>query len=160
MKSRPIRSQSGEKTELIAVKRRDLEKLQRETERVYRLYVDERLTGEDFTGLFKPLQERKRGLEDDLAKAEAEIDFMKVNRMSADEIVSEAGTLYGRWPKLTPEERRSVVESITEKITIGTGTEGTISIDLAYMPTHASAGGPTSVEKAVDTQQNVRLSWS
>lgn len=152
----------AEKSELVAVKRRELEKLQRETDRVYRLYVDERLTGEDFTGLFKPLQDRKRSLEEEVAKAEAEIDFMKVNRMSADEIVSEAGTLYGRWPKLTREERRSVVESITGKITIGKGTEGTIEIELAYMPTeaHPCTNNPIPVEKAVDSQRNVRPSWS
>ncbi len=152
-----------EKGELVAVKRRELEKLQKEIDRVYRLYVDEKLTGDDFTGFFKPLQDRKKSLEEETARAEAELDFMKVNRMSADEIVSEAGTLYGRWPKLTREERRSVIESITEKITIGKGNDGTIEIELAYMPAQASEvlsckGIPISIEKVVDTQRNVRRS--
>lgn len=149
---------------LVAVKRRELEKLQKEIDRVYRLYVDEKLSGDDFTGFFKPLQERKKSLEEEVAKVEAELDFMKVNRMSADEIVAEAGTLYGRWPKLSREERRSVIESITEKITIGKGNDGTIEIELAYMPAQASEvpsckDDPIPVEKVVETQRNVRRSW-
>ena len=88
---------------------------------------------------------------------------MKVSRMSADEILSEAGTLYGRWPKLTREERRSVIESITEKIIIGKGNEGTIEIELAYMPVQSSKGLqctnlPISTENVVETQRNVRRS--
>jgi site-specific DNA recombinase len=127
-----------EKGELLAVKRKELEKVQKEIDRVYRLYVDEQLTGDDFKGFFKPLQDRKKSLEEETARAEAELDFLKVNRMSADEIVSEAGTLYGRWPKLSREERRSVIEGITEKITIGKGNDGTIEIELAYVPTQSS----------------------
>lgn len=147
------------KGELVTVKRRELEKLQKEIDRVYRLYVEEKLTGDDFTGFYKPLQDRKKSLEDETARAEAELDFMKVNRMSADEIVSEAGTLYGRWPKLSREERRSVIESITERITVGKGTEGSIDIELAYLPVQStealSCTNPTSVEKAVNSQRNV-----
>lgn len=151
----------AEKGELVAVKRKELEKLQKEIDRVYRLYVDEKLTGDDFTGLFKPLQDRKRSLDEEIAKTEAELDFMKVNRMSADEIVSEAGTLYGRWPKLSREERRSVIESITERITIGKGTDGTIEIELAYMPVqareaHPCTSNPIPAEEVVETQRNVR----
>ena len=153
-----------EKDELLAVKRRELEKLQKEVDRVYRLYVDEKLSGDDFTGFYKPLQDRKKSLEEEIAKTEAELDFMRVNRMSADEIVLEAGTLYGRWPRLTQGERRSVIESITEKITIGKGSDGTIGIELAYVPVQTSEApqcinNPIPIEKAVDTQRNVRRSW-
>jgi hypothetical protein len=38
--------------------------------------------------------------------------------MSADEVVSEATDLHRRWPKLDTEEKRKIVESITEKITL------------------------------------------
>lgn len=153
----------GEKEQLVVVKRRELDKVQKEIDRVYRLYVDEKLTGDDFAGFFKPLQARKKSLEDDTAQAEGELDFMKVNRMSADEIVSEAGTLYGRWPKLTREERRSVIESITEKITIGKGNEGSVEIELAYMPVQTSKGLtcmdlPIPAENLVESQRNVRRS--
>lgn len=123
-----------EKEELLELKRREAEKLQKETERVYRLYVEEKLSPDDFSGLYSPLQARKRALDEELAKAQAELDYLRVNRLSADEILSEADTLFTRWPKLAPEERRSVVESITERIIVGKGEQAPISIELAYLP--------------------------
>ncbi|HEY4249178.1 MAG TPA: recombinase family protein [Lacunisphaera sp.] len=124
----------ADKEKLLGLKRRDLEKTQKEIDRVYRLYVEETLSPKDFAGFFNPLQERKKSIDEEIAKTEAELDYQKVNRLSAEEILSEAGTLYNRWPKLTAEERRSVVESITEKIVVGSGNEGSISIELAYLP--------------------------
>jgi hypothetical protein len=140
----------AEKEELLAVKRRDLEKTQKEIDRVYRLYVEEKLSPDDFAGLFKPLQTRKKSMEDEMAKAEAELDYTKINQLSADEVLSEAGTLHSRWPSLMPEERRRVVESITERIVIGKGNEGSISIELAYLQ---------SSEKLTERQRNFRGSW-
>lgn len=122
-----------EKVELLDVRRRDAEKLKKESERVYRLYVEDRLSPNDFSGLYTPLQARKRALDEELVKAEAEIDLLRVNRLSADEIVAEAETLASRWPSLAPEERRSVVELITERIVIGKGEQAPISIELAHI---------------------------
>jgi len=139
-----------EKEELLGVKRRELEKGQKEIDRVYRLYIEEKLTPDGFAGLFNPLQARKKTLEDELAKAEAELDYQKINRLSTDEILSEASTLYGRWPTLSPEERRSVVESITEKIVIEKGPNGAISIELAHIQ---------SSEKLTERQRDFRDSW-
>jgi site-specific DNA recombinase len=136
-----------QRSELLAVKRRELQKLQQEIDRVYRLYVEEKLTGDDFAGLYKPLQGHKKRLEDEIPKAEAELDYHKINRLSAEEIRSEANDLYGRWPTLTKEEQRSVIESITERITVGAGNEGFITIDLAYLP---------SVEEMTKEQRNFR----
>lgn len=125
----------SEKEELLEVKRRDAEKLQKEAERVYRLYVEEKLSPDDFSGLYTPLQARRKALDEEMAKSQAELDYLRVNRLSADEILSEADTLFTRWPKLAPEERRSVVESITERIVVGKGEQAPISIELAYLPT-------------------------
>lgn len=137
----------SDKEEVLSMKRREVQKLQGEIDRVYRLYVDEKLAGDAFTDLYKPLQERKKALEDEIPKAEAELDYQRINSLSADEILAEAGDLYGRWPKLTAEERRSVVESITDKIVVGKGNEGGIAIELAYLP---------SSEELTTKQRNFR----
>ena len=123
----------AEKEELLDVKRRELQKLQGEIDRIYRLYVDEKLNSDEFAHFYRPLQDRKKSLEDEIPKAEAELDYLKVTSLSADEILSEAGDLYGRWVSLTAEEKRSIVESITEKIEVGKGSDAGISIELAYL---------------------------
>ena len=44
---------------------------------------------------------------------------------------SEATELYQHWPGLEPEEKRQIVEAITEKIVVG---KEAISVSLYYVP--------------------------
>jgi site-specific DNA recombinase len=62
---------------------------------------------------------------------EAKVDFLKVNKLSADDVLHEATTLYDRWPKLPFEDKRKIVEALIEKITIG-GDE--IDITFSHLP--------------------------
>jgi site-specific DNA recombinase len=63
---------------------------------------------------------------------QAEVAYLKVNDVSGEEALSEAGTLYDRWPKLAPGEKRKIAEAIIEKIVIG---EGEIDLMLSYLLT-------------------------
>ena len=76
------------------------------------------------------------------------IDFHRVNSQSADEILSEANELYGRWPTMSKEKKRVIVESITDKIVVGSGNESSITIELAYLP---------SSEELTTKQRNFRI---
>jgi hypothetical protein len=58
--------------------------------------------------------------------------------------LSEAQTLYSRWPELATEDKRKIAESIVEKIVIG---EGEIDITLSYLP---------SSEQMTKSQQQLR----
>ena len=55
----------------------------------------------------------------------------KVHNLSAKEIALEASDLARQWPTLEPEEKRKVVEAITERIVIG---KGEIAITFHYLP--------------------------
>jgi hypothetical protein len=70
-------------------------------------------------------------LTDEFPKLEAEVDFLKVNKLSADDVLHEADALYGRWPKLPVPDKRKVVEALIEKITIG---DGEIDIMFLHLP--------------------------
>jgi len=118
----------------LEAKRRELQKMERECERTYRLFANETLSEAEFAPLDKPLQARKKELEDEIPRAEAELDLLRINEISTDDVVSEFNELYSKWPTLTREKRRSVVENITERIVIEKGNQGSIVIDLAYMP--------------------------
>lgn len=102
-----------------------------EMEKVYKLYVSDQITGDGFGRTYKPLEERLKALDDQVPKLQAELDFLRIQNLSRDEIVSEAQDLYGRWTDLIPEEKRQIVENVVERITIG---KGTVSIDLSYVP--------------------------
>ncbi len=98
------------------------------------------LTKEDFATFYNPVQTQLRQMEGQIPELEAEIDFMKIQSLSTGTIIEEAKDLYTNWKGLPFDEKRSVVETITERIEIDTDT---INISLSYLPTplHFSPNG-------------------
>ena len=110
---------------------RQRDSIKSEMQKVYRLYVENQIAPEGFGTLYRPLEERERQLSTTLPQLEAELDALKINRISADEVISEATDLYNSWPAFTAEERRQLIESITEKIVV-TGDQ--VDVTLSYLP--------------------------
>jgi site-specific DNA recombinase len=88
--------------------------------RVYRsnLYQQEKLDADGFSKLYTPLEERRKQLEAEIPRLEAEVDILKVSNLSAEEVASQASNLYDHWQTMQPEEKREIIEVITDKITI------------------------------------------
>ena len=120
-----------EKEQLLEVQQAELQKVQRETTRVYQLYQEQQLDSAGFGKFYKPLEERQKQLEESIPKLQAEVDICKVNNLSAEEVASEARNLCEQWPKLEADEKRNIIEAITEKIVVG---KDEISINLCYLP--------------------------
>jgi site-specific DNA recombinase len=89
------------------------------------------LTKEDFATFYNPVQTQLRQIDAQIPEVEAEIDFMKIQSLSTGTIIEEAKDLYTNWKALPFEEKRSVIETITERIEIDTDT---INISLSYLP--------------------------
>ena len=119
-----------EKQRLLELQRSQLQKTRAEIERVYRLYQDGQFDSVGFGKFYKPLEDRTKELEADLPRLQAEIDVGRVHTISAEEIVSEAQNLHRLWPNLEAEEKRKIVEAITEKIVVG---KDEIDITLCYL---------------------------
>jgi len=100
--------------------------------RTHRLYLDGHITSQGFGEFYKPAELRLNQLSAGLPKLQAEVDFLKVNQISADDILHEATTLYDRWPKLPLVDKRKIAESLVEKITVG---DKEIDITFSYLPT-------------------------
>ena len=115
-----------EKAELLLTLSREEEKLRADMDKVYRLYMADQISAEGFGRQYRPLEERLKQLEDEIPRLQGELDFLKIRLLSSDEVLSEARDLYGHWGKLTAEEKRKIVENITDKITVG---EEEIAID-------------------------------
>lgn len=133
-----------EKQALLAAHEREIQKVRDDMTRTHRLYLDGQITPQGFGQFYKPAEEKLNQLTAELPKLQAEVDFLKVSNLSADEVLAEAQTLYDRWPKLPRDDKRKIAESIVEKITIG---DGEIDITLSYLP---------SSEEMTKTQQQLR----
>ena len=110
---------------------KNLEKVRTEMRKVYQLYQSDQVSPEGFGKLYRPLEDQERSLSSELPKLQGEVDALEVHQLAADEVVLEAGNLYNRWPTFNNDEKRRIVESITERIMVK-GDE--IDITLCYMP--------------------------
>ncbi|MBI2842153.1 MAG: recombinase family protein [Armatimonadetes bacterium] len=120
-----------EKQDLLQTRFDEERKLKQEMDRVYRFYMDAEITPAGFGARYKPLEERLAQIEDQIPEVQAEIDFLKIQYLSSDEILHEARDLYARWPDLTYEHKRQIIESITQSIIID---KDEVIINLAYLP--------------------------
>jgi site-specific DNA recombinase len=120
-----------EKEELLASLMRELERIQPEMDKIYKLYLDNEISTKGFGERNKPLEERKQQLEDQIPVLMGEIDFLKIQYFSSDQVLTEAKDLYTRWPELARDEKRQIIEHTVEKIVIG---REDISIELGYIP--------------------------
>ena len=122
-----------EKEQLLQIQKNEIGKVREKMKQTHELYLDHQLSKEGFGDLYKPLEQRLTELQTELPNLEAEIDAMKINNVSADEVLSEANQLYSRWPQMAVEDKRKIVEGILEKAVIGPGDE--IELTLSYLPT-------------------------
>lgn len=129
----------SERETLLKTITTDYERLLKKTEQQMNLRMDGELSKEEFAKFYKPTELQLRQIEAQIPELEAEIDFLKIQYLSSDTVIQDAKDLYTNWTKLPFEEKRNIVETITEKIVIDTDT---INISLSYIPTHASFLNP------------------
>jgi len=121
-----------EKQDLLHTLTEEEKNINRDIDKIYQLYLDDQIDKEGFGQKYKPLNERVKQISDQIPQIQAEIDFLKIQYASSDEILHEAKDLYSRWPKLDSEEKKKIIECITEKIIVG---KDDITINLCYLPT-------------------------
>lgn len=121
----------GEKATLVESMRKELQKVRSDAERTHRLYLEGALTVPQFKEIYQPLDERKRQIEEELPRLEAEADLLSIDGYSTEQIMADAQALYYKWPDLPPGERRQLVELLVKDIVIG---KGEITLNLCYHP--------------------------
>jgi len=121
-----------EKETLLKTVSDEYEKLSKNVADWLSLRVSGEFSKDDFAKVYKPAEERLRQIEKQMPILEAERDFLKIQALSQDKVNQEANDLYARWPTLPFEEKRNIIETITDKITVD---KDSISISLSYIPT-------------------------
>jgi site-specific DNA recombinase len=127
----------AKKTELLAVLEVERKKLVAETDKLYDLYQSGMIDKHGFGAKYQPLAERQRQLDEEIPQAQASLDILKISHLSQETIVADARDLYTRWPDLPNEEKRQIVEAITERIVVG---EYEVEINLFYTPLASNPG--------------------
>ena len=105
--------------------------LQRQMDQTYQLYLDGVLDSRGFGERNGPLEARRRELDAEAPRLQGELDALLIDQASVDVIVEQARSLYDTWGDLTFQEKRVVVETIVERVTVG---DDEIVIAMAYVP--------------------------
>jgi site-specific DNA recombinase len=135
-----------DKEALLSTLGNELKRLESEIDKAYVLFHDSIIDKRAFADRYRPLEARKRQLDEEIPTLQAELDVLQITQLSHEDIVVGAKDLYTRWPDLAHEEKRRIVEAITKRITIG---KEEVSIDLLYEPSREelaplNGGGGTS----------------
>ncbi|HEV2817617.1 MAG TPA: recombinase family protein [Allosphingosinicella sp.] len=133
-------AQIAECERLVASAETELRKLETEAERLYQLYLADSLSKEDFGRRHRPLSERRLQLEDELPRLQARLDVLKIGTLSQAEAIDEARDLSSRWDDLPHEDKRQIVEAITDRIIVG---RDDVEIRLLHLPFGNSADKAT-----------------
>lgn len=106
-------------------------RLESEMDKTMQLYLAGQISKDSFGKYYNPLDEQLKQIEATIPNIQAEVDFMKIEYLNSDTIISEAQSLYDRWNTIDTDGKRTIVEQITESITI-CGDE--IRIKFSYNP--------------------------
>lgn len=123
----------AEKTALLDAHRKEIQRVKDEMHQTHQLYLQKNISGEGFRDLYGPAEERFKQLQAELPRLEAEVDVLKVNKLSADDVLRESSSLDAKWPSLSTDDKRRVVEALIEKVVIGTD-----EIDITFSCTPSS----------------------
>jgi site-specific DNA recombinase len=126
-----------EKQKLLTSLEAEDKRVHGEMERIMRLFHRGVLSDEAVGAQYQPLFDRAKQLQDQIPTLQGELDFLKINKVSGDEILTEARDLSERWEGLDFDEKRQLVEQITEGIIVG---KDEVEIRFCYLPNSTRRG--------------------
>jgi site-specific DNA recombinase len=124
---------------------KEKKKLQEEMDKTMQLYLAGQIAKDRFGSYYSPLDVQLKQIENTIHEVQAEIDFLKIEYLNGDTVITEAKNLYDRWTTLQSDAKRQIVEQITERITIA-GDE--IKFKFSYNPAY--------FQNAENGQRNLR----
>jgi site-specific DNA recombinase len=121
-----------EKERMVITLQQESKTVAEKADQLFRLFGQDRISAETFEARHRPLEERLSQLNDEIPRVQADADLLKVCYLSSDQIFSEARNFNHHWYDMQFDEKRRIVEQITDRIEVGL-TE--VNIHLAYLPT-------------------------
>jgi len=121
-----------EKEKLLSSTIKKRAQLRKKMDDLVTLRLNGELDKEHLAELYRPFEIQVKQLDKSVPELQAEIDYKRIQLTSSEFVLSEAKALYEEWGNMLFSQKRAIVETITEYITIG---QDSINVGLAYLPT-------------------------
>lgn len=134
-----LEAQLKDKEALLTASLKKRAQLRKKMDNLVALRVTGDLDKEHFTEMYQPLVTQVQQLDKATPELQAEIDFSRIELNSTDHVLKEAKALYREWSKMLFPEKRAIVETITEHITVA---KDTINIAISRLPLSSKQTSP------------------
>ncbi|HEY0881993.1 MAG TPA: recombinase family protein, partial [Archangium sp.] len=126
-------SRSGveEKRQLVAALGKERDEAKAEADRCFDLYREGALTVAQFKDRYQPLDSRRQALDREIPRAQAEVDALAIESISAEHIAHEGRGFYEQWPSMPTDRRRAVAELLVKEVVVGVED---LTINLFTLP--------------------------
>lgn len=135
----------NELTQIQKTLEKSVNDLFQKQESLIALHTAGKLTVENFDEHYNPVATEYKLQKEELDKLNLEIRLESQNSQDAEVLITDARDLYSSWPKFSQEDKRRLIEGITEKIVV---EKDEIHIELKYLP------APTLLESMAKGQHN------
>lgn len=132
-----------EKQRLLETVLEERIQLKKDIDGLIKMRARDEMTKDMFLEQYKPLEERYLQISDQLPELESAVDIIKMQHQSSGVVLQDAKDLYSKWDSLGYEDKRHIVELITEKIIIG---KEDIHMKLSYLPTAKANSNPPTTQ--------------
>jgi site-specific DNA recombinase len=119
-----------EKEQEIENVKSEIEKLETKIAKIFELHEQGKIETERFDEYYNKPNNQVQRLKLRIPQIEGEIYALKDQFKSSGYIIEEARSLYENWDKLTKQQKRNIIEIITEKIVV---SEQEVNITLNYI---------------------------
>ncbi len=123
--------QMKDKEALLKTLHEEQKKTWREMGKLFKLLDEGEIPRKGFGRRYNPLEERFQNIEKQLPELQGELDYLRISQLTKKQILSESKELQSRWSNLSDDEKRKIIETIIERITIG---EDEITMTLKSLP--------------------------
>ncbi|TCC94977.1 recombinase family protein [Pedobacter hiemivivus] len=127
-----IDTQLKEKEQLLSSTIKKRAQLRKKMDDLVTLRLNGELDKDHLAELYKPYETQVHQLDKSVPELQSEIDLKRAQMTSSEFVLTEAKALYEEWHNMLFPQKRAIVETVTEYITIG---QDSVNVGLAYLPT-------------------------
>lgn len=120
-----------EKQQIIESMQNEIVKSKQQMDKVYKLYLEDKISGDGFKEKYSPLEDKVKALKSSIEEHERDLQNTQLSDISIEEVLKNGKGLADSWKSLNQEEKTQLVQEITEEIII---SEDSIDIALSYAP--------------------------